>query len=41
VHFTPISRDNVEMDGVLIMFGPLSTQGQGKLVEKTARAKRD
>ena len=22
LHFTPISRDNVELDGVLIMFGP-------------------
>jgi two-component system CheB/CheR fusion protein len=24
LHFTPISRDNVELDGVLIMFGPLN-----------------
>ena len=40
VHFTPISRDNVELDGVLIMFGPLNTQGQ-KLAEKSARAKHE
>jgi nitrogen-specific signal transduction histidine kinase len=41
VHFTPISRDNVELDGVLIMFGPLNAQGQAKLAEKNARAKHE
>jgi hypothetical protein len=35
LHFTPISRDNVELDGVLIMFGALS--GPGSAAEKNGQ----